>query len=410
MLGAADLYRVMQQAGASQVPQGIQLGTMTAHNECMIGDEIQLKPFQLYFFENSVMRYARTAKVQVRGIDNEFVQHETEEESDDLSVYMEPLKEGDIIALMPVPDGRYLVLGKVISGEDVLTLEEQIEEDKNIIINKDIEINNKFNYPRNLPFLYIREDNTENDLFPNPLSTMEIKNLLKSKVIKPFLVKIKPIDIFTMKNYPQFSYFDFNEILTKNWSKNLEYSSMFLEEYKNLNERNSLYNLEDKNKTLKISKEYFSYQKLLKKKNIEIENNKIGKMIGKKNNDITLDLNFSISQIDKTGFNDLSMSIIKQLQNVKLTQKQVNKITSIIDEVEEDEWTEIKNKKKENESIPFVGIVGLNESKQITEKNISQNNKKNKKRKDKNKKFVNMKNNQFAGLKINYSSDEENNI
>lgn len=295
-------------------------------------------------------------------------------------------------------------------SETINEINNELNEQYYLDVENIFEINNKFNYPRNLPFLYIREDNTENDLFPNPLSTMEIKNLLKSKVIKPFLVKIKPIDIFTMKNYPQFSYFDFNEILTKNWSKNLEYSSMFLEEYKNLNERNSLYNLEDKNKTLKISKEYFSYQKLLKKKNIEIENNKIGKMIGKKNNDITLDLNFSISQIDKTGFNDLSMSIIKQLQNVKLTQKQVNKITSIIDEVEEDEWTEIKNKKKENESIPFVGIVGLNESKQITEKNISQNNKKNKKRKDKNKKFVNMKNNQFAGLKINYSSDEENNI
>ena len=41
----------MQRAGASQVPQGIQLGTMTAHNECMIGDEIELKPHQLYFFE-----------------------------------------------------------------------------------------------------------------------------------------------------------------------------------------------------------------------------------------------------------------------------------------------------------------------------------------------------------------------
>ena len=87
------------------------------------------------------------------------------------------------------------------------------------------EVNTKFNYPRTSPFLYIREDNSENDLFPNPLSTMDIKNLLKSKTIKPFLIKVKPIDIFTMKNYPEFSYFDFNEILTKNWSKNLEYSS-----------------------------------------------------------------------------------------------------------------------------------------------------------------------------------------
>jgi hypothetical protein len=212
-----------------------------------------------------------------------------------------------------------------------------------------------------------------------------------------------------MKNYPEFSYFDFNEILTKNWSKNLEYSSIFLEEFNNLNEKNILKNMEEKNKSLKITKDYFAYQINEKKKNIKMDN-KNDKMIEKKNNDMTLDLNFSISQIDKTGINDLSMSIIKQLQKVQLTQKQVNKITSIIEEVEEDEWTEIKNKKKEKESIPFIGIVGLNESRQIIENNTSQNNKKNKKRKNKNKKFVNLSNNQFAGLKINYSSDEENDI
>jgi len=129
MLGASDLLRIMQQAGASQIPEGIQLGTMTSHNECMLGDEIQLKAFQLYFFETSVMRYARTAKVQVIGIGEEFIEHEEERQEDDRSVYMEPLKEGDIVALAPMPDGRYLVLGKIISGEEVITLEEQIAED-----------------------------------------------------------------------------------------------------------------------------------------------------------------------------------------------------------------------------------------------------------------------------------------
>ena len=129
MLTASDLIRVMQRTAATQVPEGIQLGTMTSHNECMLGDEIQLKAFQLYFFETSVMRYARTAKVQVRGIEGSYVAHEEEIESDDKSVYMEPLQEGDIVALLQVPDGRYLVLGKVISGEEVLTLDEQIEED-----------------------------------------------------------------------------------------------------------------------------------------------------------------------------------------------------------------------------------------------------------------------------------------
>lgn len=129
MLTASDLIRVMQRTAATQVPEGIQLGTMTSHNECMLGDEIQLKAFQLYFFETSVMRYARTAKVQVIGIGEEFVEHEEERQEDDRSVYMEPLKAGDIVALTPMPDGRYLVLGKVIGGEEVITVEEQIAED-----------------------------------------------------------------------------------------------------------------------------------------------------------------------------------------------------------------------------------------------------------------------------------------
>lgn len=129
MLGAQDLYRLMQQAGASQIPAGIQLGTMTSYNECMLGDEIKLKAHQLYFFENDTMRYARTSKVQVRGIYEQWVLHEKEEIEDDRSIYMDPLQEGDTVALIQVPDGKYLVLGKVISGEDVIPLEEQIERD-----------------------------------------------------------------------------------------------------------------------------------------------------------------------------------------------------------------------------------------------------------------------------------------
>jgi hypothetical protein len=341
----------------------------------------------------------------IKNFENQKIKYKKQEEDDNREIIEKKEKNEKI------KNKKKIIKDKNNLSETINEINNELNEQYYLDVENIFEINKKFNYPKNSPFLYIREDNTENDLFPNPLSTIEIKNLLKSKAIKPFLVKVKPIDIFTMKNYPEFSYFDFNEILTKNWSKNLEYSSIFLEEYKNLNEKNILKNLEEKNKSLKISKEYFGYQINEKKKNIKVEN-KIDKMIEKKNNDMTLDLNFSISQIDKTGINDLSMSIIKQLQNVKLTQKQVNQITSIIEEVEEDEWTEIKNKKKEKESIPFIGIVGLNESRQITEKNISQNNKKNKKRKDKNKnkKFVNLSNNQFAGLKINYSSDEENNI
>ena len=121
-------------------------------------------------------------------------------------------------------------------------------------------------------------------------------------------------------------------------------------------------------------------------------------------------LNLDFSAIDKSvGFNDLSMSIIKHLQGVNLNKKQVEKITSIIEEVEEDEWIEVKNNKKKGvKEKSFTGIVGLNESKQVIEiekESLKTKNKKNRKKNKKNK-FVNF-NNQFAALKVNRDSDDE---
>ena len=126
-----------------------------------------------------------------------------------------------------------------------------------------------------------------------------------------------------------------------------------------------------------------------------------------KNNDISL--NFSVSEIDRKGFNDISMSIIKQLEGINLSKKKADKIASIIEEVEEDEWTEIKSKKKEPEKKPFIGIVGLNESRQIKEPEESSfqiNNKRKRGKKNKKKNFVNF-NNKFAALKVDYGSDDE---
>ena len=172
-----------------------------------------------------------------------------------------------------------------------------------------------------------------------------------------------------MKNHLPFSFFSFNEILTKNWSQNLEYSDLFINTHNKLSE---------KEKQKEKSKE--------KKEN---------KKNNKKEQDMTLSLNFS--GINQQGFNDLSMSIIKQLEGISLTKKQVDKITSIIEEVEEDEWTEVKTKKKEKEKEEksFEGIVGLNDNKKGDFKN-----KKNQKNLKKKNNFND--NNQFSGLKIEY--------
>ena len=249
-------------------------------------------------------------------------------------------------------------------------INDELEEYNTLDIENIFEINNKFNYPKDFPVFYIQDesnDNTENSLFKEPLSSNKIKELLKTKQIKPYLINIKLIDIFSMKNHPPFSFFSLNEILEKNWSKNVEYSTLFNYIHNKLKEKN--------NKKIDI------IPKKIEKKE---------KIPKKKEEDFSLNLNFS--EINKSGFNDLSMSIIKQLEGINLTKKQVEKITSIIEEVEEDEWQEVKSKKKENENNISIGIVGLNQNKQ---------NKKNNKIPKKKKNYIN-DNNQFKGLKIDY--------
>ena len=304
--------------------------------------------------------------------------------------------------------------GNNIISDTFNEISNELNEQYSLEIENIFEINKKFNYPKDSPVFYLREDTSSTDLYPTPLSTKEIQNLLKNREIKPFLLKVKLIDIFSMSNYDPFSYFDFNDILSKNWSKNLEYSSLFLNEYYNYFEKNINNYLNERYQNLEIEKKTneFSYNPIKKKKLIFEDNKKLKKKEKKveeknKNNDISL--NFSISEIDRKGFNDISMSIIKQLEGMNLSKKKADKIASIIEEVEEDEWTEIKSKKKEPEKKPFISIVGLNESRQIKETEESSfqiNNKRKRGKKNKKKNFVNF-NNKFAALKVDYGSDDE---
>lgn len=136
MLGPADLLRVMQKQGAVDNPPGIQMGTITSYNTCMLGDELQLEPGQLYFFERDTQRMARTVRPASEWTleepiseGMEVLKPKKEKKDSDRVVYSRPYKEGDTVALIEMPDGRYLVLGKVVSGEKVKKLDEQVNKD-----------------------------------------------------------------------------------------------------------------------------------------------------------------------------------------------------------------------------------------------------------------------------------------
>ena len=273
-------------------------------------------------------------------------------------------------------------------------IDNEIEENNILDIQNIFEINTKFNYSRDLPVFYLKNDNNNEDMFKEPLSTNTIKDLLKNKKIKPYLTNIKLIDIFYMKNYSPFAFFPLNDILVKNWSNNLEYSIIFINAHNKLKEKEKK-EIKDKEKKENKDKENKNKIEILPKKQIK----KISKISDEPKNKKIEDesLNFNFSVIKQGGFNDLSMSIIKQLEGISLTKKQVDKITSIIEEVEEDEWTEVKNKKnkEEIEEKNDIGIVGLNDNKKGQTKN-----KKNLQQKKKKNNFKD--NNQFNGLKINY--------
>ena len=268
-------------------------------------------------------------------------------------------------------------------------IDNEIEENNILDIQNIFEINTKFNYSRDLPVFYLKNDNNNEDMFKEPLSTNTIKDLLKNKKIKPYLTNIKLIDIFYMKNYSPFAFFPLNDILVKNWSNNLEYSNIFINAHNKLKdkEKKEIKKIEENKNKNKIE--------ILPKKQIKKVSKISDEPKNKKIEDESLNFNFSV--IKQGGFNDLSMSIIKQLEGISLTKKQVDKITSIIEEVEEDEWTEVKNKKnkEEIEEKNDIGIVGLNDNKKGQTKN-----KKNLQQKKKKNNFKD--NNQFNGLKINY--------
>jgi hypothetical protein len=138
MLTAADMLRVMQSQGAINNPPMIQTGTMTAYNSCMLGDELELAPEQLYFFRRDTLRQARTIKPPSKimlssgiavGQTELTVVSDASVKDHDHTLYTKPLKEGDIVALIEVQDGRYLVLGRVLPGEEVIEEAEQTEAD-----------------------------------------------------------------------------------------------------------------------------------------------------------------------------------------------------------------------------------------------------------------------------------------
>lgn len=145
MYGAADLISIMQTEGAANNPDTIQLATMTGPKSLMIGDDLDLSEEQLYFFERDTFRMARTHRppkklildppIVVSGgetpttIEEIGLKSDSEVKDNDNSVYVKPYQAGDLVAVICISDGQYLVLGKVIPATEVVELDEKVDSD-----------------------------------------------------------------------------------------------------------------------------------------------------------------------------------------------------------------------------------------------------------------------------------------
>ena len=99
----------------------------------------------------------------------------------------------------------------------------------NIDINNIYEINNKFNYSKDLPVFYIREEQKSFDNYPIPLSTNQLVEMIQKNNIPFESLRIKLVDLFEFKSKKQFIYIDLLEVLKPNWSIDVTYSKIYLE-------------------------------------------------------------------------------------------------------------------------------------------------------------------------------------
>ena len=108
---------------------------------------------------------------------------------------------------------------------------EKIEElkKKNIDIENIYEINKVFNYSKDNPVFYLKENRCALDKYPWPLSTKQIVKIIEKENILYENLKVKLVDIFEFKLRNAFEYVDFIEVIKPEWADNVTYSKIFLD-------------------------------------------------------------------------------------------------------------------------------------------------------------------------------------
>ena len=127
---------------------------------------------------------------------------------------------------------------------------------KSIDINNIFEINDLFDYDKDNPVFYLKENKQVLNRYPWPLSTKQLVSIIKKENLDYNELKVKLVDIFEFKLKQAFEYVDFIYVIKPEWAKNVECSKIFMDLHNFMNgkkNKSKIDKTEDKKDPIKIS-------------------------------------------------------------------------------------------------------------------------------------------------------------
>ena len=143
-----------------------------------------------------------------------------------------------------------------IKYQERITKEIEDLKKKSIDINNIFEINELFDYDKDNPVFYLKENKQVLDRYPWPLSTKQIVSIIQKENLDYNELKVKLVDIFEFKLKDAFSYVDFINVIKPEWAKNVECSKIFKDLHNFMNGKKNKSKIdkpEDKKDPIKIS-------------------------------------------------------------------------------------------------------------------------------------------------------------
>ena len=139
---------------------------------------------------------------------------------------------------------------------DIIKKDKEDLKKKNIDINNIFEINELFDYDKDNPVFYLKENKQALDRYPWPLSTKQIVSIIEKENLDYHELRVKLVDIFEFNLKDAFSYVDFINVIKPEWAKNVKCSKIFMDLHNFMNGKKNKSKIdkpEDKTEPIKIS-------------------------------------------------------------------------------------------------------------------------------------------------------------